>query len=151
VSEPDDVDVVVYNEGVDEPRTTPVPVWLALVIFVVLLVALLLSTGSRPTRDSTYPAVRMAAGRRVGDDRALAEAYAGKRVLRALKADGLAALGSRLKSTCTTTNPHDLGGGQSWDCDVRSARAQTGKRVRLVVHVREDARGGYAGELGRSD
>jgi hypothetical protein len=159
VSEPDDVAVVVYDEAVDEPRIGPearigpAAVLLALVIFVALLVALLvvlLGNGSHSTPDSTYPVIRPVPGRRVGDDRSLAEVYAGKRVLRALKADGLAARGARLESTCTSTNPHDLGGGQSWDCDVRSPRSQTGKRVRLVVHVREDADGGYAGQLERS-
>jgi hypothetical protein len=154
VSEPDDVVVVVYDDVVDEPRRAPAPVLLAvallvLVIFVVLLVALR-GNGSHSTRDVTYPAIRTAPGRRVGDDRSLAEVYARKRVLRALKPGGLAARGARLKSTCTTTNPHDLGGGQSWDCDVRSPRSQTGKRVRLVVHVREDAAGGYAGQLDHS-
>jgi hypothetical protein len=148
VSEPDDVAVVVHDEVVDEPRIAPAAVLLALVIFVALLVALL-SNGSHSTRDSTYPAIRTVPGRKVGDDRSLAEVYAGKRVLRALKADGLAAPGARLESSCTSTNPHDLGGGQSWDCDVRSPRSQTGKRVRLVVHVREDAAGGYAGQLER--
>jgi hypothetical protein len=149
VSEPDEVTVVVDDEVVDGPRIAPAAVLLALVIFVVLLVALL-SNGSHSTRDSTYPVIRAVPGRRVGDDRSLAELYARKRVLRALKADGLVARGARLKSSCTSTNPHDLGGGQSWDCDVRSPRTQTGKRVRLVVHVREDAAGGYAGQLARS-
>lgn len=149
MSEPDEVTVVVDDEVVDGPRIAPAAVLLALVIFVVLLVALL-SNGSHSTRDSTYPVIRAVPGRRVGDDRSLAELYARKRVLRALKADGLVARGARLKSSCTSTNPHDLGGGQSWDCDVRSPRTQTGKRVRLVVHVREDAAGGYAGQLARS-
>jgi len=149
VSEPDDEAVVVDDEVVDEPRIAPAAVLLALVIFVVLLIALL-SNGSHSTRDSTYPAIRTVPGRRVGDDRSLAEVYARKRVLRALKADGLAARGARLESSCTSTNPHDLGGGQSWDCAVRSPRSQTGKRVRLVVHVREDAGGAYAGQMERS-
>src|SRR3954466_781329 len=91
VSEPDDVAVVVYDDVDDEPRRAPAAVLLAavllaLVIFVVLLVALL-SNGSQSTRDSTSPAIRTVPGRTVGDDRSLAEAYAGKRVLRALKAD----------------------------------------------------------------
>jgi hypothetical protein len=153
VSEPDDVAVVVHDEVVDEPRIAPATVVLALVIFVALVVALLvtlLSNGSHSTGGSTYPAIRTVPGRRVGDDKSLAEVYAAKRVLRALKADGLAALGARLESSCTTTNPHDLGGGQSWDCHVRFPRSQAGKHVRLVVHVREDADGGYAGQLERS-
>jgi hypothetical protein len=150
VSEPDDVDFVVYDEVVDEPRTAPAAVSLALVVFVVFLVALLSSGSHSSSSDSTYPAIRTVPGRTVGDDRSLAEVYAAKRVLRALKANGLAARGARFESSCTSTNPHDLGGGQSWDCDVRAGHSRTGERVRFVVHVREDAGGGYAGQLERA-
>jgi hypothetical protein len=141
--------VVVDEAVVDAPRIAPAAVLLALIVFVVLVVVLL-SNGSHSPRESAYPAIRPIPGRRVGDDRSLAELYARTRVLRALKSHGLAAPGRRLESSCATTNPHDLGGGQSWDCDVRSRRSQAGKPVRLVVHVREDASGHYAGQLDRS-
>jgi hypothetical protein len=150
VSEPDDVDFVVYDEVVDEPRSAPSAVWLALVVFVVLLVAVLSRGFHSSSNDSTYPAIRMVPGRTVGDDRSLAAAYAAKRVRRVLPANGLAARGARLESSCTSTNPHDLGGGQSWDCDVRAGDSKTGERVRFVVHVREDAGGAYAGQLERA-
>jgi hypothetical protein len=153
VPEPDDVDFVVYDEVVDDPRTAPAAVFLALVavVFVVvaLLVALLTNRSHSASSDATYPAISTVPGRTVGDDRSLAEVYADKRVLRALKTNGLAARGARLKSSCTSTNPHDLGGGQSWDCDVRAGDSGTRERVRVVVHVREDAAGAYAGELER--
>ena len=150
MSEPDDVDVVVYDEVVDEPRTAPVAVSLALVVFVVVLVALLISGFHSSSSDSTHPAIRPVAGRTVGDDRSLAEVYAARRVLRVLPANGLAARRARLESSCTSTNPHDLGGGQSWDCDVRAGHLVTRERLRFVVHVREDAGGGYAGQLERA-
>jgi hypothetical protein len=148
VSEPDDVDFVVYDEVVGEPRTAPAAVSLALVVFVVLLVALLGGGFHSSSSDSTYPAIRTVPGRTVGDDKSLAEVYAAKRVLRVLPANGLAARGARLESSCTSTNPHDLGGGQSWDCDVRAGHS--GERMRFVVHVREDAGGDYAGQLERA-
>jgi hypothetical protein len=150
VPEPDDVDFVVYDEAVDEPRTAPAAALLALVVLVVLLVALLSSVFRSSNSDSTYPAIRPVPGRTVGDDRSLAEAYAASRVLRVLPPHGLAARGTRLDSSCTSTNPHDLGGGQSWDCDVRAGHSKTGERVRFVVHVREDAGGAYAGQLERA-
>jgi hypothetical protein len=159
VSEPDDVDFVVYevdvdvdDEEVDERRIALGlgAVLLSLLALLVVVVAVvLLSNDSHSARTPTYPAIRLAPGRTVGDDRSLAEVYARKRVLRALDADGLAAPGARIRSSCSSTNPHDLGGGQSWDCAVRSPRSRAGKRLGLVVHVREDARGDFAGQLER--
>jgi hypothetical protein len=148
VSEPD-TEFDVYSEVVDERRTAPAAVLLALVVFIVLVVALL-NHGSHSSRsDSTPSGIRAVPGRTVGDDRSVAEVYAGNRVLRALKAKGVAARGARLDSSCTSTNTHDLGGGQSWDCHVRADHSETGEGARFVVHVREDARGAYAGRLKR--
>jgi hypothetical protein len=150
VLEPDDdVDFVVYDEVVERRRTSPAAVSLILVVFVVLLVALV-STGSKPSSGArTYAAIRMAPGRTVGDDKSLAEVHAGKRVLRALKTNGVVARGAHLKSSCTSTHTHDLGGGQSWDCDVLARHSETARRMHFVVHVREDGDGSYETELER--
>jgi hypothetical protein len=147
VPEPDDTTFVVDDEVVDARRTAPA-VWLALIVFVALVVFLLSTSSHSSSSNSTRPSVARVPGRTVGDDRSHAETYAGNRVLRALKAKGVAAHGARLDSSCTSTNPHDLGGGQSWDCGVR-ANAGVGGSTRFVVHVREDARGAYAGQLER--
>jgi hypothetical protein len=148
VPEPDDTEFVVYDEVVDERRSTPGAVWLGLVAVGLLVVALLAGAFHSSSTDSSRARVARVPGRTVGDDRSLAEVYAGNRVLRSLKAKGVAAHGARLASSCRSTNPHDLGGGQSWDCNVR-ADSGTGGAAQFVVHVREDANGAYAGELGR--
>jgi hypothetical protein len=148
VPEPDDTTFVVNDEVVDERRTVPAVVWLALIVFVALVVVLLSAGSHSSSNNSTRASVARVPGRTVGDDRSLAETYAGNRVLRALKANGVAAYGARLDSSCASTNPHDLGGGQSWDCAVR-ADAGAGGSTRFVAHVREDARGAYAGQLER--
>jgi hypothetical protein len=148
VPERDDTTFVVEDEVVDERRTAPAAVRLALIVFVALVVVLLSASSHSSSSNSTRPRVARVPGRTVGDDRSLAETYAGNRVLRGLKANGVGAHGARLDSSCTSTNPHDLGGGQSWDCDVR-ADAGVGGSTQFVVHVREDARGAYAGQLDR--
>jgi hypothetical protein len=149
VPEPDDTEFVVYDEVVDQRRSAPGAAWLLLVAAALLVVALLAGAFHSSSTDSTRSRVARVPGRTVGDDRSLAEVYAGNRVLRALKAKGVAAHGARLGSSCKSTNPHDLGGGQSWDCNVR-ADSGTGGAAQFVVHVREDADGAYAGELGRA-
>jgi hypothetical protein len=150
VAEADDTEFVVYDEVVDGRRGTPGAVWLALVVVVVLVVAVLAGAFHSSSSDSTRAKVARVPARTAGDDRSLAEVYAGNRVLRALKAKGMGAHGARLASSCASTNPHDLGGGQSWDCHVR-ADSGTGGSTPFVVHVREDADGGYTGQLGRGD
>ena len=148
--ESDDTEFVVYDQVEDERRRRPAALWLVLPALVALGVVLLSAGSHSSSNNSTKPSAVQIPGRTVGDDRSLAEAFAGNRVLRALKARGMGAHGARLASSCTTTNPHDLGGGQSWDCDVR-ADAGTGGSTPFVVYVREDARGAYAGRLKRGE
>jgi hypothetical protein len=152
VAEPDDTEFVVYDEVVDErPRRTPAAVWLGLVLVVVLVVVLVTGgSHSSSSHSATIASVKPAGGRTVGDDKSLAAAYAGNRVLRALKARGQGTHGAWLTTSCTSTNRHDLGGGQSWDCNIRADEG-TGGTSPFVVHVREDADGHYAGQLDRRD